>query len=209
MKSREFITATVLDLSDEHYETLKQVLVGKFISFAIIEDPEITKDIFAEKIYDYFEKLELKTNKSFDFFLKNYMNNLDEIVRTRIAKTTAPKKGENTTVIVPRARRYYEKALKLKDSREVTFNKLYDYTRIMLSLYSAIIKNNYKEIHNMDYSIESINPNKIITAMKNEKEEVFLQGKKPKFILKDLYSADSCTFIIVNILLNKMLEDKF
>ncbi|MCU9533698.1 hypothetical protein [Streptococcus sp. CSL10205-OR2] len=209
MKSRDFITTTVLNLGDEHYETLKQVLVGQFISFAIIEDSEITKDIFAEKIYDYFEKLELKTNKPFQFYLKNYMNNLDEIVRSKIAKTTTPKKGEGTNVIVPRARKYYEKALKLKESRELTFNKLYDYTRIMLSLYSAIIENHYKEIHNMDYSIESINSHKIITSMKNEKEEVFLQGKKPKFNLKDLYSADSCTFIIVNILLNKMLEDKF
>ncbi|MBJ8325254.1 hypothetical protein [Streptococcus pacificus] len=209
MKSREFITTTVLNLGDENYEILKQALLGKFISFVIIEDSAITKDLLAEKLCDYFEKLELKTNKSFDFFLKNYMNNLDEIVRTRIAKTTAPKKGENTTVIVPRARRYYEKALKLKDSRKVTFNKLYDYTRIMLSLYSAIIENNYKEIHNINYSIEVINSHKIITSMKNEKEEVFLQGKKPKFNLKDLYSASSCTFIIVNILLNKMLEDKF
>ena len=75
MDYSEFVKSTVCSLGEDCYTALRRSLVGEYLSFSIISDAEITKKILAEKICDYFEKLELKTGKSFEKYINVYMDN--------------------------------------------------------------------------------------------------------------------------------------
>lgn len=207
MEYRDLVKTTVLDMDQDIFEMLKKALVGEYLSFSIIDAEEITKEILAEKICDYFEKLELKTGKAFEKHLDAYIGNVESIVGGRVAKAPQQKKKDAAPIVVPRARKYYEKAMNVKNTRSITVRQLKDYTRIMMCLYVAIIKNNYKEIDNMDYSAACIDPDAIISSMKNE-QDMLLKLKKPKFDIKELYCSDTCTFIIAIIVLYAIVGEK-
>ena len=209
MDYRELVTATVNMLQPDMYEQIKTVLVPEYLSFSIIPEDSITPEILSEKLCDYFEKLELKTGKSFDKYVESYLKDLDSIVESRIEKTPQPKKNDLTPIAVPRARKYYDKAVSLKKARALSTGHLVDYTRIMFCLYTALLKNGFKEISNFDFSSDCLNPLDIIDAMKNEQEPVAIKiGKKQKFDIKDLYCSDTCTFILTIVLVYKVLNDK-
>jgi len=207
MEYRDLVKTTVLDMDQDIFVMLQKALVGEYLSFSIIDAEEITKEILAEKLCDYFEKLELKTGKAFEKHLDAYIGNIESIVGGKVAKAPQPKKKDSTPVVVPRARKYYEKAMNVKNTRSITVRQLKDYTRIMMCLYAAIIKNNNKEIENLDYSASCIDPDTIITSMKNE-QDMLLKLKKPKFDIKELYCSDTCTFIIAIIALYAIVGEK-
>ena len=207
MEYRDLVKTTVLDMDQDIFLMLQKALVGEYLSFSIIDAEEITKEILAEKLCDYFEKLELKTGKAFEKHLDAYIGNIESIVGGKVAKAPQPKKKDATPVVVPRARKYYEKAMNVKNTRSITVRQLKDYTRIMMCLYAAIIKNNNKEIDNLDYSASCIDPDAIITSMKNE-QDMLLKLKKPKFDIKELYCSDTCTFIIAIIALYAIVGEK-
>lgn len=205
----EFVKSTVKTLQPDAFEQIKTVLIPEYLSFSIISDEGITTDILSEKLCDYFEKLELKTGKDFDKYVEAYFKDLDSIVERRIEKTPQPKKNDPAPVVIPRARKYYEKASSLKKTRSLSPGNLVDYTRIMLCLYTTIVKNDFKEIDNFDFASDCLNPVEIIDAMKNEQEPVAIKiGKKIKFDIKDLYCSDTCTFILTIILTHKILNDR-
>lgn len=209
MDYSEFVKSTVYSFQSDVFDQIKTVLIPEYLSFSIISEDGITPAILSEKICDYFEKLELKTGKSFDKYVESYLKDLDSIVERRIAKTPQPKKNDPTPVVIPRARKYYEKAVSLKKARTLATGVLVDYTRIMLCLYTAIIKSGFKEIGNFDFSSACINPLDIIAAMKNEQEPVAIKiGKKQKFDIKDLYCSDTCTFMLTIVLAYKILNDR-
>ena len=209
MDYSEFVKSTVYSFRSDVFDQIKTVLIPEYLSFSIISEDGITPAILSEKICDYFEKLELKTGKSFDKYVESYLKDLDSIVERRIAKTPQPKKNDPTPVVIPRARKYYEKAVSLKKARTLATGVLVDYTRIMLCLYTAIIKSGFKEIGNFDFSSDCINPLDIIAAMKNEQEPVAIKiGKKQKFDIKDLYCSDTCTFMFAIVLAYKILNDR-
>ncbi len=209
MDYKEFVKSTVNTLQADVFEQIKTVLIPEYLTFSIIPEDGITPAILSEKLCDYFEKLELKTGNGFDKYVESYLKDLDSIVEKRIAKTPQPKKNDPTPVVVPRARKYYEKAVSLKKARTLVTGLLVDYTRIMLCLYTAIIKNNFKAIGNFDFSSDCINPLDIIAAMKNEQEPVAIKiRKKQKFDIKDLYYSDTCTFILTIVLTHKILNDR-
>lgn len=207
MKYSDFINATIMSLGQENFEAIKKALVGEYLSFSIISDEDISKAVLAEKLCDYFEKLELKTGKDFDKQVDAYIKDVDSIVSRRIAKTPQPKKNDQTPVVTPRSRKYYEKALATKNSRNLSARNLVDYSRIMFCLYAAVIKAHYKEIEDLDYSISSLDPDIIIGSMKTEPDTIVMV-KKNRFDIKNLYSSDTCTFIMSLILLYKIMNDK-
>lgn len=209
MDYSEFVKSTVYSFQSDVFDQIKTVLIPEYLSFSIISEDGITPAILSEKICDYFEKLELKTGKSFDKYVESYLKDLDSIVERRIAKTPQPKKNDPTPVVILRARKYYEKAVSLKKARTLATGVLVDYTRIMLCLYTAIVKSGFKEISNFDFSSDCINPLDIIAAMKNEQEPVAIKlGKKQKFDIKDLYCSDTCTFMLTIVLAYKILNDR-
>ena len=197
MEYKEFIKETVCKFDEEVYKIAKQLLIGEFLDFYIIDNVDINLEILAEKICDYFLTLEIKTGKSFDKQVESYMNDLDSIVSPFIAKTPQNKKKDNDAVSIPRARKYYEKAITNKGGKGLTIRKILDYSRIMMCLYMEIINEEYKPINNFNLSIECLEPHKIINSMRNEEISIVLPPtKRKRFDTKELFCSDTCTLIL-------------
>ena len=92
MDYSEFVKSTVYSFRSDVFDQIKTVLIPEYLSFSIISEDGITPAILSEKICDYFEKLELKTGKSFDKYVESYLKDLDSIVERRIAKLLSPRK---------------------------------------------------------------------------------------------------------------------
>lgn len=205
MDYQEWTQRTVFNLESETFDQFRNALVGEYISFSLITDDDITKAILAEKLCDYFEKCSMRTGKPFEKLLEGYVGELDSIIGNRIAKSPKQKKGDTAPTYVPRSRKYYDKAMTLKGSRNYTARQILDYSRIMLCLYTAIIENDFQPIDNLDFSAECLEPDKLLDAMKKEKGPI---GKKPKFDTKDPYSMDTCIFVIMIMALYYILNDR-
>lgn len=197
MEYRKFIESTVIEQDMSLVKEMMGKIIGEYISFEVIKEADITRDIFAEKMCDFFEKLELKTARSFEKQIQRFIFDLDTVVSRGIPKEEKAK-GQ-AEPIVYRTTKYYEKALKIKSQRQLTLKALLDYFRVMMCLYSAEIKSSEKEIKDFDFSMESICLEDIIDALKNEPAPgpAVLAGKKPRFDTKELYCSDTCTFILV------------
>lgn len=210
MDYKEFVKETVLNYDTDSFNSVKDVLLEDYLLFSIVSKDEITKKVLAEKLCDYFEKLELKTGRTFDRQIDIYTDNLDDIVERRLTWTSKPKKGDDTPIEEPRTRKFYNKIKYIKDAKDVSMEQLIDYSRIMLCLYMSIINNNYKHITDFNYEKDFLDLNAIIASMKREKEQNPLsisKSKKVKFDLKEPYSSDTCTFILVIVLIHKILQD--
>lgn len=200
MEAKDFIIGTVSDLNDRWFDALKEKLLGEYFEFVFIDNSLINKDILAEKIFDYFEKLQLKTDLIFYKFVQKYLSDWDDIVKRKIAKEPQAKKGA-PQLPIPRARKYYNRAINLKDSRNVSVKQVIDYSRIMMCLYIDIIDSDFEEISDFDYSSECLNLDKIITAMKNKKADgINIFDKRNAFNIEDLFCTDTSTFIITIIM---------
>ena len=209
MTYKDFVEATICDLSQPLFEELKQWLLEEYISFSIIEPKDVTVDILAEKVCDYFGTLEIKTGKSFEKCIEIYLNDLDSIVGPHIAKVPQAKKGDTAPVAVPRSRKYYEKVIADKGEKLSSITQLVDYSRIMMCLYTAVIKNEGGSIENFDYSVECLFPRDIIESMKNEEVSImFPPSKRKRFDTKELYSDDVCTLILSIIILFSIINGK-
>lgn len=195
MDKKELIKNTLLNFEEDLFSEIKEFFAAKdYISFSFCSMSSVSKEIFAEKLYDYFEKVEINTSKSFDKLIDKYMSNIDSIVSGKVAKAHRANK-KNPHPIVPRARKYYEKADERR--KEKTLENLVDFSRIMMCLYTAIIKNDKKEITDMNYSSDCLYIETIVDAMKNEQAVL---GKSAKFNLKDFYDDDDFTFILLSLI---------
>lgn len=204
MNYLSLIKGTVLKMNQETFAQWKDALVGQYIVFSVIATEEIGQEIMAEKLCDYFEKAELKNGKSFEKFVEVYFSNLDSIVAGRVAKAPQQRKKDETHFPMPRARKYYEKAQEIRKGK-LNLSGMIDYTRIMMCLYVAIIKNNGKEIQNFDFATSSLKIDDIILAMKEEQDALpFNVIKKKKFDTVDPCGMDSITFILAITLLYKI-----
>ncbi len=208
MTYKDFVEAAICNLSQPVFEGLKQLLLEEYISFSIIDREEVTVEILAEKVCDYFGTLEIKTGKSFDKHIESYLNDLDSIVGPHIAKTPRAKKGNTTPVVVPRSRKYYEKAISTKGKKEPTMTQLVDYSRIMMCLYTAAIKNEGKLIDNFDYAADCLVPEEIIQSLKREEVSDRLPPFKKNLNTKEPYSDAACTVILSILILCSIVNRK-
>ena len=69
-----------------------------------------------------------------------------------------------------------------------------------------IIKNHYSVIDNFDFSANVLKPDVIINGMKMKED--FRIVKKKYFNIKELYSIDTCTFIIAIIILHTIINER-
>ena len=209
LNNKDFVSNTVAIFEEEIFQSTKRILMDDYLVFSILDKDDVNREILAEKICDYFEKVELETGKSFENQVKEYMDNLDAIVEDRVARVPKQKKKEKDPVEVSRARKYYEKAIEIKESRNNDLEKLIDYSRIMLCLYVGYIDNNYKYIKDFDLSVDCLDLNKIITNMKKEKSiKLPLIGAREKFNIKNLHSMDTCTFVMTILMLQTIMNEK-
>lgn len=202
-----FIQDTILAMRPVAFEQLKNTLVGEYVSLHVIAPENVSKEILAEKIFDYFEKLQYKTNKKFEDHIKSFMSTLDSLVEPHVAKVPQVKKNEPAPA-VPRARKYYEKATAIRKSLE-TVSELIDYTRVMMCLYAMAIKSTDERISNFDFSIFCLDPVAIEASLKAEKESVLfgMKNPKPRFDTTEPYTADTCFFVIAIVLLYTIIGD--
>ncbi len=201
MDVKEFVGNAVEPLKGSLLEEIKSKLIGEYLSFSFIKDEDVTVKVFAEKILDYFEKVELKTGDSFEKILSEYVSKWDDMVEKNIPKEPQAKKGE-TPPEEARTRKYYKHAIKVKDSRNYTIKQLIDYSRIMMCLYMAVINNEGKSTDEFDYSVNVLDLDSIISTMKQEKRGGTLPNikKKNMYDLEDLYCIDTCVFVLTMIM---------
>ena len=192
MNSIDFINQTVYVYNEDCIHNLKEKFIGKYIFFNIINECDVSKKIFSEKVVDYIEKIELKTGDLFSIHLKKYIDNLNSLVKNHLIEGS-------------RAKRYFNYACQKIDIEEIDLEKIVDFTRIILCLYSKIIEEGHSDIDNFDFAINSIDLNMILSAMEDEKIPevdfvVFNLGTKKKFDFDDIYSSDALTFTLIIIL---------
>lgn len=210
MDYRVIIKECVIELESKSFLYLKDTLIADYFDFKFIQDGSITREILAEKITDYFEKVELKNNKKFEKILEFYFNHLENFVAKRVPEKTTRKNKDITSVIVPRTKRYFEKAKQLRALKFNNVRQIIDYNRILMCLLVEIVKQNNKEVTNFDFSTRCLDEMLIIPCMESILEEDLFSifNKKSQGIIKDkgFYSFEVCSFILSIIFLNKIKD---
>lgn len=199
MKRKSFVKNTISPLNEKRLKHLRNILDNKqYIPFDFVDPERIDCSVLEEKISDYFEKVELLAGgKMFNYLIEQYMNALDSVVEDYIDGSSRAKKNGAQTE--SRAKKYYNKAHAMKKEALESFEALLDYSRIMLCLYMSIINNRFKSISDFDYASESLDGEKIMEALRNEKGSTLL-GERKTFDTHGKFSRDRCTFIIIIIM---------
>ena len=109
MSCASFVQTTITNLDTGLFNECRDVLVDEYLPLSLAQKDDLTVPVLAEKLCDYFEKIELKTGKPFEKVVEKYTADLDSVVGERIAKEPKPRKNKPTPP-TPRARKYYEKA---------------------------------------------------------------------------------------------------
>ena len=218
MDYKQLVNSTINRMDQPSFDAVKKALVGEYLSFSIISEYNITREILSEKVCDYFEKFGLKSvlpvekqvdkqiDSQFNGQIENYLRTWDSIVNPKVRLTPRPRKNGQAPA-EPRARKYYDKAWSIKSSRVLSVRNLIDYSRIMMCLYVAIVENKYKAIEDFDFSIDKLVPDKIIDDLKRYKVEIG-PIRNNRFNLEELYCPDTCFFILVIIVLYTILNDR-
>lgn len=201
MNCKEFIKSTVCSLEPVAFEECRKQL-GSYLKFQFVDEKDITRKVFAEKLYDYFEAQEKKTNKTFDKRVEMYMSDIDSIVGPCIEKAPKAKKGDESPVVTSRARKYYDKVIQYKGVKNLRFKQLTDYSRLMFCMYTAVIKNKGETIDNFNFSADCLKPKEILSAMKKEEAAAVIpHQKKKRFEAEKPYDSDTATMIISALML--------
>ena len=107
MEYIDFVVETLGSFDDYTFEMLKKALVGEYLSFSVIKEDKVSKEVLSEKVCDYFEKVTIKTGKSFDKLIEAYTKGIDYVVGNKIAKVPKAKKNSQVKEDTPRAAKYY------------------------------------------------------------------------------------------------------
>lgn len=192
MEVQELIENTWLEFDDVTRDCVLLDL-NNFIEFKSMKEP--SRGGIAEKLYDHFEKVELKNKVNFNKLIKWYFKKINEILEYRI-EDAEPK---------THAQKYYERAISISKSKQVSFQDVVDYTRIMMTLYMEAIKNQTESICDFDLSKDWLDLDLILTNIREE--TIPLEGLNRRihcFDTTDLYGYDSNILLILTLLLYKL-----
>lgn len=192
MEVQELIENTWLEFDDVTRDCVLLDL-NNFIEFKSMKEPSM--EGIAEKLYDHFEKVELKNKANFNKLIKWYFKKINEILEYRI-EDAEPK---------THAQKYYERAISISKSKQVFFQDVVDYTRIMMTLYVEAIKNQTESICDFDLSKDWLDLDLILTNIREE--TIPLEGLNRRihcFDTTDLYGYDSNILLILTLLLYKL-----
>ena len=210
MDYRGIIKECVIEIESKSFLYLKDTLLVDYLDFRFIQDSSITREILAEKITDHFEKVELKNNKKFEKILEFYFNHLENFVAKRVPEKTTRKSKDTASVIVPRSRRYFEKAKQLRALKFNNVRQVIDYNRILMCLLVEIVRKDNKEVINFDFSTRCLDEKLIIPCIEGILGEDFFSifNKNSQGNIKDkgLYSFEVCSLILSIIFLNKIKD---
>ncbi len=201
-----FIKDTVLTLSPENFGKLRDSLLTDCLKVWFIPKEDVTPEVLAEKLYDHFYKTFAVTGVPFEKQVFQYIKSISDLVDMHIeqARQTEDGTGEDA----PRARRFYEKAQEIKESRSASTNDILEFSRLMFCLYEATLRDRLNKIQDFDYSVDVIEPARILDAMKKETIDGMLGMKRKVFSLEGTCTQDISTMIIASIALYKIAEDR-
>ncbi len=201
MDAHEFLSATVCCMEQPSVELLKSMLVGRYLRFGFVPDEDVGTAALAEKLGDYFDKVGLRTSRSFDDCISSYMAELNSIVEPRVVKA-APAHGKEKEGAVTRAWRYYERFAETARSHDRTVDDIIDHSRVMLCLYQAIIDNGKGPIENFDYASDAIKPATILKHMRwEERRGILPPFASKRFDTEDPYGTGAFSIVMAGVML--------
>ena len=190
MDRLDFVKTVIDGLSDDLFDEFRSKILGKYIPVYSASKEAFTRELLVEKVCDYFKKAEINTGKYFGKVFDQYISNLDYLVDDRI-KT----QRNNPT----RAQRYYQKTERLKKERKENENWWMDFSRIIICLYAAVKSSKEGKIEDFDFSLDSINIERVMRDVRKDKVGAF----KWAWLRTDLkernahYALDRSTFLIL------------
>ena len=179
----------VFDYSDESFTALKDSLDFYFWSYYISRD-EMTKPVFLEKIGEYLRYYELQTKLRDNDLAYSYSSFLLPFLENRIV-TAKP-----GNAIQNKAEKYYNRLktindqIKSAEDKSIMLEKLEDFTKVFLCLYSNYIKSK-KPVSTVDFHVSYIDIENLIEDLTKDRPE----GKK----LEDIAPDAAKMFIPTNI----------
>ena len=194
MNIKDFVTKAIIELNPELFNSLKEKTVKKYIQIEFIDSENMGQVQFAEKIYDYFEKVLLKQGCSFNKIISRYIDTWNEIVEKYIPKVAPAKKGAEPQPAT-RSRKYFDHAMKILETSKKSFEQMVDFTRIMMCLYMPVISNNDKKVDDFNLSSSCLDIDGIVEKMLTEKSNGIF-GKNLVIIASDKFSADEAIMMI-------------
>ena len=168
------------EINDKYYEELKK-LSSKILRFRVVDEKEVTRGFFLEKIYDYLDAVNIKNSinpRKYEF-VSIYMESLLALIDNKVVKGS-------------RAEKYLKKAKsiesKMKVNQENCSELLKDFTRIFVSLYLECIKSE-KPLEDFEFCLSYDDFLKVIDGMKAEKKPGLLWEKEKNVInIRNRYS---------------------
>lgn len=185
-------------IDDEHYEKLKKLSSG-ILRFRVIDEKDVSRDFYLEKIYDYLDTVNIKNsiNPRKCEYVSIYVDSLLALIDNKVVKGS-------------RAEKYLKKAKsiesRIKGNEESCAELLKDFTRIFVSLYLEGIKSD-KPLENFDFSLSYDALQKAIEGMKSEKKAGLLWEKEKMVInIRNRYSKMTYNLFFLEMIYLNMLS---
>lgn len=186
------------EINDKYYEELKK-LSSRILRFRVVDEKEVTRDFFLEKIYDYLDAVNIKNSinpRKYEY-VSIYMESLSSLIDNKVVKGS-------------RAEKYLKKAKsiesKIKVNQENCAELLKDFTRIFVSLYLECIKSE-KPLEDFEFCLSYDAFLKVIDGMKSEKKPGLLWEKEKNVInIKNRYSKMTYNLFFLEMIYLNMLS---
>ena len=186
------------EINDKYYEELKK-LSSRILRFRVVDEKEVTRDFFLEKIYDYLDAVNIKNSinpRKYEY-VSIYMESLLSLIDNKVVKGS-------------RAEKYLKKAKsiesKIKVNQENCAELLKDFTRIFVSLYLECIKSE-KPLEDFEFCLSYDTFLKVIDVMKAEKKPGLLWEKEKNVInIRNRYSKMTYNLFFLEMIYLNMLS---
>lgn len=186
------------EINGKYYEELKK-LSSRILRFRVVDEKEVTRDFFLEKIYDYLDAVNIKNSinpRKYEY-VSIYMESLLSLIDNKVVKGS-------------RAEKYLKKAKsiesKIKVNQENCAELLKDFTRIFVSLYLECIKSE-KPLEDFEFCLSYDAFLKVIDGMKAEKKPGLLWEKEKNVInIRNRYSKMTYNLFFLEMIYLNMLS---
>ncbi len=185
------------DIDGEEYEEFKELTLD-ILKFRVVEEKDITREFYLEKIYDYLEVVNIKNdiNPRKYSYVSIYIDTLLALIDNKVVKGS-------------RAEKYLKKAksikTKIKENESNCCELLKDFTRIFVGLYLKNIESN-EPLDDFDFFLSYDNLLKVINGLKNEKKTDILRKETKILNVKDRYSKMTYILFFLEMIYLNMLS---
>lgn len=194
----DIIKSLFYGIDTEYYIKLKE-LSSEILKFRVIDEKDVARDFYLEKIYDYLDAVNIKNSinpRKYEY-VSIYVDSLLILIDNKVVKGS-------------RAEKYLKKAKsiesKIKGNEENCSELLKDFTHIFVSLYLECIKSD-KPLDDFEFSLSYDALLKVIEGMKGEKKKGMLWEKEKKVLnIKNRYSKMTYNLFFLEMIYLNMLS---